>query len=248
MSPPLTIAIASAIISLAAFAVASIALWKTHFSRFSAISACGALRTRIYPITNDNESWYIPSFDLSISITNGGARPGIVLALRLSLHYPDIPIPNNRELVYADWEIDATDAREIDKHRFEWMDKLNVTDWRPFPILPKETVTKHIIFETRWDDPVIQKRVVCQLELRSDAKAKWQKVAHWELDFSPATWAAMANHGTGFMFPPEGSPATLEACEPEDLHKYTGSKEPIPKENFAARHGKLNYPRKNPET
>jgi hypothetical protein len=248
MLTPLEISIASAIISLAAFTVGSIALWKTHFARFTATALAGTLRQRIYPIKNEGENWYLASFDIPLSVTNGGACPGHIRGVRLTLRFPLLPIPNNREYIYAKWEIDPTHARRINRDRFQWLRELTISDWMPFTVLPKQTVTKHLIFETRWNDAVIQKQVQYTLELVSDARAGWQQVASWELPFTARDWGELANRGTSLSVSPLGSIEMESPCHPIDLHKYTGSKEPIPKEGFNAGPSFLDYPHDKHDT
>src|SRR6266849_8692317 len=145
--------IAPIFISLVALGVSLAALWKSHLAPFSPRPLAGRLKLRIYPIRSENHEWFIASFDLPISVTNEGARPGVLEGLRLRLHFPQIPIPDNCEYLRPVFEVDTADAREIGKNRFDWIDKIVVGDWMPFTVLPKATVTKHFVFESRWEEP-----------------------------------------------------------------------------------------------
>src|SRR5271157_13468 len=165
-------AMAPLLISLAAITISLLALWKTHFAPFSAIAVAGRLMLRVYPIKSGAERWFIASLDVPVSVTNEGARPGVIKGFRLRLHFPRIPIPGNSESIQPAFEIAPQDAKHISKDRFEWVDKIVVGEWMPFTVLPKTTVTKHFVFEAKWEDPVIQEVVNCTLEIRS-ASAKW---------------------------------------------------------------------------
>ena len=68
----------------------------------------------------------------------------------------------------------------------------SVTDWLPFTVLDGPSVTKHFIFETRWDEPVVQPRMSIQLQMRTSRKHGWSTVAEFELD--EGVWTEMI-HG-----------------------------------------------------
>lgn len=126
---PLEISIISACIAVAAFLVSLTTLWKAHFSRFNVLIAAGALCHRIYPIKDENENWFIASFDIPLSLTNSGAKPGMVTGLRLKLHYSNLPIPDNYEYICPIFEIDPKRSNEITKERFDWISKLLLAYW-----------------------------------------------------------------------------------------------------------------------
>lgn len=233
-------AVVSLLISLAAIVISLAAFWKTHLSPFSAITVAGRLRLRIYPIRGANEErWFVASFDLPIGVTNEGARPGVVDGLRLRLHFPNVPIPGNHEFVPPIFEIDPENANEISENRFKWIDEIVRGDWMPFTILPKTTVTKHFIFETRWEAPVIQEVVDCSLEIRADA-GDWRTVKTWDLGLNEGVWSMLADGATAINY--HNPPSMTRICTPPDLHKYIGSKAEISK---ARRSGPshLDYPK-----
>ena len=239
MQQNLMIPIVSAVISVIAVTLSLITLWKTQLSKFKTISIVGDLGLRIYPIRGEEGRWFIPSFDVPISITNEGARPGKILGLRLKVSFPDLPIPDNKECFYPKWEVDGN---RIGHDRFRWISEATVADWMPFVVLPKVTVTKHLVFESHWNDPVIQKRVNCVMEMYTDIKQEWAEVAMWELRLSSNMWSELVNKGSSFTFHPEGVLKKMEdKIHPPDLHKYTGTKEPIPDDGLGAGTTYLDY-------
>jgi hypothetical protein len=237
---------ASLLISLAAIAISLLALWKTHLAPFSALAIAGQLRIRIYPIKSGERRWFIPSLDVPVSVTNQGARPGAISGLRLRLHFPGIPIPGNCEYIKVTFEIAPQDAKSISKNRFEWTEKIVPSDWMPFAIVPKATVTKHLIFESRWETPVVQDIVDCTLEIRSDP-SRWQNVTSWRLSLGADIWSGLVDGGVSIAFLPEGIESVLSDCIPPDLHKYTGTKDKIPKSGFGEHESYLDYPGDDPE-
>jgi hypothetical protein len=239
MSPTIVISIISALISIGAVTLSIIALWKTHFAKSNFIPVVGNLGLRIYPIKNENSRWFIPSFDVPVSIVNQGARPGRVLGLRLLVRFPDLPIPDNRECFYPRCEVEAS---KICRERFEWMHDASVAEWMPFVVLPKETVTKHLVFESRWDEPVIQKRITCTMQVYGDVEQAWKDIATWDVSLTASVWGELTNRGTSFSHTPDGAVHHSEEIHPPDLHKYTGSKDPIPEKGFGASSSYLDYP------
>ena len=238
MQTPIWIPITSGTISVIAATLALIALWKTHFANAKFIVIVGTLRLYVYPIKNEGKRWFIASFDAPVSFTNEGARPGKILGLRLLLRFPELPIPDNYECFYAKWEVDAN---KISRERFTWVKDGRTAHWMPVVVLAKETVTKHFVFETTWDKPVIQKRIDCSMQMYSDVDRTWQELAQWDVSLTPRVWGEFTNVGTSFSYSTE----VLEReprIQPPDLHKYTGSKEPIPESGLGAAPSYLDYP------
>ena len=233
-------AVVTLLISLAAIVLSLAAFWKTHLSPFSAITLAGRLRLRIYPIRNENKDrWFIPSLDVPVSVTNEGARPGVIDGLRLRLHFPKLPIPGNCEFLPPSFEVNPANANEISSARFDWIDKIVVGEWMPFIVLSKATVTKHFIFESHWEEPVIQEVVDCSLEMRARA-GQWKTVTTWHLCLDEAFWSLLTDSGSGVLYPVDAQPAHA-TCTPTDLHKYTGTKAQISKVSLPGP-SRLDYP------
>jgi len=218
----------SLLFAFASLCISCVTLWKTHFARFGPLAIAGNLTHRIYPIRSGTDRWFITSFDIPISVTNPGARPGCVDALRLRLHYPDLPFAGNHEFIYPKWELKPDKLNSIDKDRFGWIDEVVAADWSPFVVLPKATVAKHFLYEERWDTPVVQKRIVATLELHIAGRTDWISVSEWKLTVGPHTWVDLET-GTAMVYQPEKTQLAGEiGCSPTDLHKYTGTKATLP--------------------
>lgn len=233
----------SIVFSVIAVVVSFIAVWKTHFSSFSLLIASGNLSLRIYPIKSGKENWYLPSLLVPINFINKGAKSGIVNNCRITLHYTGIDIPNNKEYFYAIREIEAKDVKRIDKYRFNWIKEIEHRDWTPFGINNRESLVKYLLFESRWEKPVVQKEpIICTLEINSSSDNKWRAYGNWKIYIGMWTWVLTANEGGQITFSSKRASKKLRfKTVPEDLHKFTGTKKKIPDSNKKTDSSKLDY-------
>jgi hypothetical protein len=229
-------------VALAAFVVSTISLWRSHFSGSRPIVLSGRLRHRIYPIKSERDCWYLSSFDLPVSFLNPGARPILITGVQLRLHFPKIPIPGNCETIPVKWEISGRAAQGISRNRFSWIKKLAPSDFMTFAVLPKQTVIKHLILESRWEEPVVSEEIVVSLEWRISTGTQWSKGATWKMNLDRHHWGELANVGASMSHEPEQLKARDERLVPRDLHKYTGTKEAIPEKGFDTPSAYLNFP------
>lgn len=241
MLSPIWLTFISIFISFLALVVSAITLWKNYFGKFKPITTTGRLGFRIYPIKSGSDKWYIPSYDISVSITNKGVLPGKVFGMRMVVHYPTLPIPGNKEIFTPKWEVNYTEFKQNSKERFLWINKAVINDWMPYVILPKCTVTKHIIFESRWDDAVIQELQIA-LEVYTDTDKKWNEIARWNDYLTPSTWSELADVGSSFSIRAKNSMEEDTLLIPPDLHKYTGTKKILPTRGFYSESSYLAYP------
>lgn len=233
------IAISAGFVAFFALGVSLITLWQTHFIKFSPVLTVGCCSFRIFTIKSENERWYLPSFNLPISFTNKGARLGNVEDMRIRVSFPGLPILGNYEMFYAKWIVDG---KKITQERYKWIEKAIIEDWIPFVLLPRQTITKHIVFESRWDEPVIQEEVLCELEIRANKSNQWKKITQWKYHLLTDEWSELAEVGTSFNTYPDDYYLNKDDINPMDLHKYTGTKEEIPKNGFKAAPSYLDYP------
>ena len=168
-------------ISSSAFILSAIALWQTHFAKFKIVCTAGNLRLQIYPF----ESYYLPCVDIPITVTNVGALAGKVTGIRIRVSFPSLSTSKNYEFLDPIWDVDFKKYNPISNKRFEWIEKAVVGEWMPFVVLPKQTISKHLIFELRWDEPVFDDNAVFELEIRTSISKKWKKIARWNISLSP---------------------------------------------------------------
>lgn len=189
-------AVISIAISIAAFILSATALWQTHFAKFRIVCSSGNLRLQIYPFENR----YIPSVDIPITITNVGAQAGKIIGARVRVTYPDLSISNNYEFLNPIWDVDYEKYNPISNKRLEWIDTAVVGEWMPFVVLPKQTVSKHLVFESHWDEPVFYNNAIFELEIRTSTSKKWGKVARWDISLSPGMLDENIDSVSSFIF------------------------------------------------
>ena len=158
-------------ISSAAFILSVIAIWQTHFAKFKIVCSAGNLRLQIYPF----ERHYLPCVDIPITVTNVGAQAGKVIGIRVRVSFPSLSISKKYEFLDPIWDVDYKKYNPISNKRFEWIDKAVVGEWMPFVVLPKQTISKHLIFKSKWDEPVFYDNAIFELEIRTSISRKWEK-------------------------------------------------------------------------
>lgn len=242
-----------AIVSSLALAISLTTLWQSHLSKFRPVTAAGPLTLRICRIESTaGKTWYIPQVDCRFSITNSGARVGKLLGMRMLVHYPGLPIPDAREYFLPHSEVDPAAFKEHAGNRFAWINKASLGEAAPFVILPRASASKHVVFDTRWDDPVIQDEIQFTLEILTDRNAEWVTVERWKHRLDGSTWSELTEVGTSVRVEPASvGDKDSHTTIPANLHEFTRGKRSIPKGGFGAHASHLvvpgNTPTKNGE-
>lgn len=219
------------IISIVALILSAVALWQTHFAKFKILCTVGNLQYKTYPFQQGKNIWYIPSIDIPIAVTNIGARTGKIVGLRIRLRYQDLHTKQNFEFFSPKWEVDYKKYYPISGKRFEWIDKAVIGEWMPFVVLPKQTMVKHLVFETRWEEPVLHENITFDLEILTSSSKRWQKVAHWNAFFSHGMFDEHEdiNSVSAFIFPEANS----EKIDSEHEINFAELHEQVDDEHFS---------------
>lgn len=157
--------------------------------------------------------------------------------------FPELPIPNHFEIFQAKWIVDGN---KLSKNRFDWIDKAVIEDWMPMIVLSRETKTRNIVFESmRWEEPVIQNKMLCTLELKTDDNKNYKQISQWTFVLTGSIWLDLAEKGTSFSCSSEQLNQIEEWISPKDLHKYTGTKEDISQNKPKSSPSYLDYENKD---
>ncbi|HKS48763.1 MAG TPA: hypothetical protein VJT49_27375 [Amycolatopsis sp.] len=210
--------IATALVSVAALIVAVASLWRTHLAPFSPIPAIGRLTLFVEQITSKSEWWYVARVVVTVNVTNAGARAGVVTDARVVAHYPDHPVEGAHETFFLVGELDPSKYHRL-KSRRDLFSEAYVDAGIPFVVLPKDTVSKLLMFSTRWDHEARLEHVRWDLQLRMNG-GRWRTVQFWtqrEKDMDAVVWPQL-RAGTTFSFEPDGFENHHSFVRPYDLH------------------------------
>ncbi len=224
-----TLSIASFAVALVAVLISLASLYRSQLAPFAVVTVVGYLRLRVYPIQNGDRSWYITSADIPVEVVNSGARVGRILQYRLKVSYPSLQIDGAYETFRAAWVVDNRLFTAAGSDRFDWLKSAVIDDWKPFSVLPKAAVEQHIVFEKRWDDPVVAQEIVFTLQQARDGQRGWADVGSWKLwDINDQMFADMAR-GASYGTLPEGVPNGYDLeIQPVDLHRHLKPVGPLP--------------------
>jgi hypothetical protein len=179
-------------VSIAALVASVVALYRSYLAPSRVWSVPGALRLRIYRYDGGGSHWWVPVFHVTVSFTNVGARPGTVDGLRLRVTRVGVVPSDNfetfRPIVTLGESLglknDSREEREV------WLEE--AAEWSPFVVLPKASVSQHLVFQAgAWDVPVERPlRVILE---RHDGRGEdWVAVESWKLEIDAASWLRMA--------------------------------------------------------
>lgn len=59
------------------------------------------------------------------------------------------------------------------------------------------------VFQSRWEEAIIQDNVIFELEIYTNIKKKWQRIAKWDATLSSEVWNSKIDDISSFVFPEE---------------------------------------------
>lgn len=183
-------------ISILAFLVSLISLWKSSLTPFNLKVSYSSPTFTLYKITpsmsGGEKTWWIPSINMGFTFRNLGKCCGEVTDIRikgsLSGEIPDIRMVQNQEIknhqrkctFYAKWIVDYPKFEPIRHSRFEWITSSVIRDWYPLILAGDEEKSLHIIFEGgRWDEKYTG-NLSLALEIFSSKEEKWIECDKYE--------------------------------------------------------------------
>ena len=188
------------IISLIALVLSAMAFWKTHLAPFRLVATFGILTLRIYPWRSGKNRWFVASADLPITLVNAGARVGKLFDLRIIFRECQRGPKAQKYILSAIYEIDTKLFQSDSKNPLAWHDSAVKGLWYPLIILPKEVISKHLIFEERWEHETLGNFEVT-LEALTNASGKWQTLGNWRILLHKELWEDLAEKGRSIGFP-----------------------------------------------
>jgi len=163
--------------------------------------------------------------------------------MRLRADYPALPIPGAHEYWELNREVDPQQSDEHLSNILAWKRKATIGKGAPFILLPKESKAKRLVFEVRWEEPVIQKEILFALEVYSERSRNWKTYETWPYPLPDEVWVLLANESRTMAVQPASKPKVdFPATKPADLHKYTGTKDDLKKKRLTLEPSYIDYP------
>lgn len=172
------------LISLVALCVAVIGLWATHLRPFTLQVLTSPPRLRFYPITGfvtatEKKTWWIPSFDIAVSLYNTGRRPGRVQSLRIVTR---TQIGGSAEPLAHTfsprWVVDYAAFHELGAKRSAWLRQSIKRLWYPLLLEPGQTHFHLVLEAMRWDE-LIDGHMTVTVEVATKAPDRFSSVGEY---------------------------------------------------------------------
>jgi hypothetical protein len=212
----------SLVISVAALLASLASVWRTHFTPPRLRVITGAASLKIDRIDSGSEYWYLPQITVPISVSNIGARVAHILEARLIVRYPQNDAEEAYEVFHLLYEIDPVRSAALKPSQARKIRNLYNGPGTPFIVGARETVTKHLVFQTRWDYEVEEADFAADLQLRTSSADNWityQQFDGWALD----GWLWRSINNSTFQLGRHGWENSIDQRHPSSLHRIAST-------------------------
>lgn len=169
-------------ISMGAFLISFVSLWKTHLAPFKLEMTYGRPTFTIYKKTLENSgteqktTYWIPSFDVGVSFHNTGQKTGQVLCLKIIAE----PRNNSKKFVFGSkWIVNYNSLQKHSLDRQKWSKNVIDREWYPLILSGNETKHVHVVFEMMqpkwWDKKEIIGSMDFSIKVLSSETKKWKE-------------------------------------------------------------------------
>lgn len=198
-----TIAEVALLISVVALVVSGASLWHTHLRPFNLEVLTSPPTFRLYPITSGDRKWWIPSFDIAISLYNTGRRPGRVYSFQIVTRI-DLDDAAQRDVTFSPrWVVDYAIFHELGSKRSAWLPRAVKRVWYPLLLEPGQTHFHLVLEAMRWTEPVGGTMHVT-VEVAKKSSGEYEAVAKYVL---PLPTAMFRDRSSMLASPAPGSSA-----------------------------------------
>ncbi len=187
------------LISGSALLISIVSLYINSLSPFRLRISHDAPTFTIYTITpqisgnTENQTWWIPSFDLGISFYNSGKVSGEILDIRIVGEFRGHR-SSSRHTFYPKWAVDYSQFKACKGDRMKWIDKSVIRDWYPLLIKGQSDVSLHLILESdRWDQKQYGE-MAFEIEVISSKSKKWKRYGSYSLEIVEYMYAISQSH------------------------------------------------------
>jgi hypothetical protein len=187
------------LISGLALLISILSLYINSLSPFRLRISHDAPTFTIYTITpqisgnTENQTWWIPSFDLGISFYNSGRVSGEVLDIRIVGEFKSHR-SSSKYTFFPKWVVNYPDFKGCRGDRMKWIDKSVIKEWYPLLIKGQSDVVLHLILESdRWDQKQYGE-MTFDIEVISSKNRKWENHGSYSMQIIEYMYAIPQSH------------------------------------------------------
>jgi hypothetical protein len=173
-------------VSIFALIISGITLWYSHLRPFKVNVSFDAPTLSLYTITPDisgderGHTWWIPSFDIGMTVSNLGACHGYVHDIRIVANMNSYRT-EKKIYFYPKWIVDSSLFNQYHTERFQWVKKAIIRDWYPYRLSGNKEIEFHIVLEGDRFDHKEAGNIVFELQIATSEKPGWQKLEDFDL-------------------------------------------------------------------
>lgn len=182
-------------LSILALLISGATLWATHLKPFSLRILSTSPAFQLWEIpptvsgTTSGATWWIPSFDMSLSLYNTGARPGVVSQIEAVAELRDMTSTQVHRFP-AKWVLRPEQGGRRD--RIKWITAAVERDWYPLLIRGGSENHLHLVLESfRWDNKF---QASGNVTIEVTAEGKKTSIGPYELKLTRAMFGDGSAH------------------------------------------------------
>ena len=130
-------------------------------------------------------TWWIPSFDMSITFYNNGKRAGQVNDIRIIANYTDSETKHSETIYfYPKWIVDYSSFQRLRSERYKWLEESIIRERFPITVKGNDESYLHVILEAdRWETKR-KGEMSLTFQVHSSQHKKWKTCSDYMLSIS----------------------------------------------------------------
>jgi hypothetical protein len=172
--------------SSVALAISVVTLLLNRLLPFKPKVLSSAPTFSLYEITpeisgsKDNKTWWIPSFNVGLSLYNLGKLSGEIIDIRITAELKSNR-SNQKFVFYPKWVVNYSIFQKHNTERFTWINEAVISNWSPILLFGGKDTKVHLILEgDRWDNH-IEGKLSFTLEYITSKNSEWKQISDFEL-------------------------------------------------------------------
>jgi len=140
-----------------------------------------------------NQTWWIPSFNIGLSMYNLGKLSGEIIDVRILGELESVR-SNQKFEFYPKWTVNYSEFQKNNIERFVWLNEAVLSNWSPILLFGGKETSKHIILEgPRWDNKM-EGVLKFRVEYIASNSNKWKEINNYELPIVKEMFEGKSTH------------------------------------------------------